>query len=247
MTSASNDQGITYESTRSWTLEKHQAFVLDWNLDHFYDEIDEDGERVASGNRVFDAFLISEIPGRKSVRNLFWYPKYLNLPEHLEFYIYEDVLQRSDYPYNDVGWPIMSQRMLDVLLSVGDFSHQAIPLVMLPGRQAVRDGKKIIEVADDAIENHSFVTVQLLEHLDIFDWEKSICERDAEMPSLIKFGSLEKLVLRESDKELPPLFRIKGSLSNRSHVSPKARLALEAASIQGVSFNALEGLEYYYN
>ena len=40
-------------------------------------------------------------------------------------------LEKSDFPVSDVGWPLMSRRMLEVLTSVRPFPHRVIPVVML--------------------------------------------------------------------------------------------------------------------
>ena len=130
----------------------HKNYILNWDSSHFVD-LDADAWLVKfSGYENIQLALLKEY----------------NLPEKIEFDAIFDVIQRSDFPINDVGWSIMSQKMLDILLSVGSFPHRVIPLVMVDCEVIGRGGKRSEK------EDHRFVAVQLLEHLDIFDWEKSI-------------------------------------------------------------------------
>lgn len=67
-------------------------------------------------------------------------------------------------------WPIMSKRMLDTLLSVGNFRHRAYPVVMVDCGQIYNE--ELGTKSSSGIEYHNFLAVQVLEDLDIFDWEK---------------------------------------------------------------------------
>src|SRR5690606_20455150 len=93
--------------------------------------------------------------------------KQLQVPEPVLFEANFKVTQRSDYLCNDVGWPLMSPRMLEVLREVGDFPHRLIP-VRLVNRRALGparylpDGSLRPEVIDDR-----FTAVQLTEHIDV--------------------------------------------------------------------------------
>jgi hypothetical protein len=236
---------ITSETTATKT---HQAYEISHD----------DSHREGYGETElpeYDAWLI-EFPGFKEVKIGFWSPQVVTiggskgylvreegtdglwrttqfyLPERIEFesvgnFLMIHDLRRTrvtDYPYNREGWPIMSKRMLETLLSVREFHHQVIPIVML-------DAFTPIEFE----ENHDYVAVQLLEHQDVFDWGKSVYERDPELPNGV--DSLEKLVLKELSEGLPPLFRIATTpLKNLLYVSAEGRTALEAAGIRGVNF-----------
>jgi hypothetical protein len=162
-----------------------------------------------------------------------WRTTQFYLPNHIEFMCVWEFLQINDlsrtrvtdFPYNREGWPIMSKRMLEVLLSVREFPHQVIPIVMLSDH------------ADSDEKNYEFVAVQLLEHQDVFDWEQSVYKPHPEKPNRFKSGSLEKLVLEEPPGGLPPLFRIATTpLRNLLYVSAEGRTALETAGIRGVNF-----------
>jgi hypothetical protein len=148
------------------------------------------------------------------------------------------VTRQSDYPCNDVNWPIMSPRMLEILRSVGDFPHRLVPVRLVDrsvqglARYLV-DGTIRPELVDDR-----FAAVQIIEHIDVVDWERSVFDRDEIGPGIL-FYSFDKLVLRGGG-ELPPLFRISSS-NGMLLVSAEARSALEAAGIRGVSFKRLRG------
>lgn len=178
-----------------------------------------------------DAWLV-KFPGAENV-HLSILREY-DLPERIEFDAIFDVIQTSDFPINDVGWPIMSKKMLNTLLSVGNFPHKAIPVVMVDC--------EVISYESGAAkrsekENHCFVAVQLLEHLDAFDWEKSVYEPHPRMSNRVSY--IKKLVFKEPTNAFPPLFRLSARPSPL-FVSGKARAALEKEGIQGVIFQDLE-------
>jgi hypothetical protein len=204
-----------------------KVYQLTWDLDHLIDNAEVDGWL-----RDLD---FPNAPDESA----FWRIKEdLNLPNPVEFDAIGKIFEVIDYPYTDVRWPIMSRRMLDTLLSVGSFRYRVYPLLMIDC--------KAIAYADDAspiksgIEYDNFFAVHLLEDLDIFDWENSIYERDADAPHVLK--DIEKLVLREPSEGFPPLFRVITSrLKARLYVSAEARTALEAAGIRGVVFRRING------
>jgi hypothetical protein len=163
--------------------------------------------------------------------------EHLQVPELISFEANFRVTRRSDYPCNDVNWPLMSSRMLEILRGIGDFPHRLVP-VRLVDRQArgparyLPDGSLRPEVVDDR-----FTAVQLTEHLDAVDWEHSMFQPSRINP---KSGFFDKLVLWEPEGGLPPLFRIPSDVSMLL-VSAEARRALEAAGIVGIQFRSLPG------
>jgi hypothetical protein len=192
----------------------HKNYILNWDSSHFVD-LDADAWLVKfSGYENIQLALLKEY----------------NLPEKIEFDAIFDVIQRSDFPINDVGWSIMSQKMLDILLSVGSFPHRVIPLVMVDCEVIGRGGKRSEK------EDHRFVAVQLLEHLDIFDWEKSIYKHHPRLPNRVY--SINTLVLKKPQDNCRPLFRL-SAYPSKLFVSGKARMALEKAGIRGVVFEEI--------
>lgn len=186
-----------------------QAYKLKHELSH-----------LEAADRDYDALLVKS-PTQKGLKSSFWEPQQLQISEPIRLQTYPDVLQTSDFPYPNVSLPIMSKRMLQTLLSVREFPHQVIPVVMVA----------------NGVANHDYVAVQLLEHLDVFDWENSVYEPHPLSTSFVT--NVRKLVLKEPAEGFPSLFRI-STLSTLLYTSAAARTALEAAGIQGVKFMKLE-------
>jgi hypothetical protein len=164
--------------------------------------------------------------------------KPIEIPSPVLFEANFKVTQQSDYPSNDVGWPLMSPRMLEVLRQVGDFPHRLIPVRLVNRRvrgpaRYLPDGSLRPEVIDDR-----FAAVQLTEHIDVVDWERSVFEKTPIGPGTVY--DFDRLVLMEPPGGLPPLFRLPSDASLLL-VSAEARRALEAAGIRGVEFDPLPG------
>jgi hypothetical protein len=160
-----------------------------------------------------------------------------DVPEPVLFEANFKVTQQSDYPCNDVNWPLMPPRMLEVLREVGDFPHRLVPvrLVDQRARGAARylpDGSLRPEVVDDR-----FAAVQLTEHIDVVDWQRSTFNPSRINP---KSGYFDELTLVEPATGLPPLFRVPSDASMLL-VSAGARRALEATGIVGIKFLPLPG------
>lgn len=204
-------------------LDQQQPYQMFWNTEHI------------KSNEKFDARLL-RFPGWESIVG--WKLTRENkLPDEIVFEADFRVTCMSDYPVNDVNWPLMSGRMLDVLLSLNDFPHRAIPVrfvdetVPVPKR---RDSKGLLrsDIVDDR-----FVAVQLTEHLDVFDWERSEYEADTLFPEEV--GIIRKLVLKEPMQDFPPLFRISAK-SSYLFVSAAAKQRLEQEKMQGMVFWTLD-------
>lgn len=144
-----------------------------------------------------------------------------------------------DYPYliNIETWPIISTRMLNALLSVQDFPRQEIPVVF----KVIEDYLSTDEekYVTSLIRNYEFVIVQLLEHLDAIDKDKSDCTigtcetATGEIIESVKLGG--QIVLKEPINGFPPIFRIKDN-ATELYVSAAAKEALEEAGVQGLDF-----------
>jgi Domain of unknown function (DUF4375) len=183
----------------------------------------------------WDGVLI-EFPDWEYLRIAFWKPEPITgLPERIAFDAgYED-LSRMDFLYNNAQWPIMSKPMLNTLLSVSEFPHQAISIVMIDDQVDWFTDKRTGRESDD------FIALQLIEHLDLFDWEQSVYQRNSLNPNL--FNSLETLVLKTPENGYPPIFRL-ATLPRRLFVSAQARTALEAAGLHGLKFIPLDQFEF---
>jgi hypothetical protein len=199
-----------------------QAYELLHNLSH-----------LADTSRERDTYIV-EWPEYREYDFKFCHPKDFEYPSHgVEFQGYESFISDTDYPYNNVSWPIMSKQMLNTLLSVKEFPHRVwdVPFVGFPDnapeellRKGLRDGVR---------HDNKFVAVQLLEHLDIFNRENSVYKDSKILPGAVK--SIRKLALDVPRNGLPPIFRLKVS-PVQLYVSPEGRDALEAANIKGIRF-----------
>jgi hypothetical protein len=134
-----------------------------------------------------------------------------------------------DYPYilEVWSWPIMSRKMLDVLLSVGSFPHQIIPITFKK-----LESKEI---------NHDYVILQIMELSDLLDMEKSVYSIETVFadPEETFVCDVKLKVLKEPANGFPPIFRIKGD-HVPLYISAVARQALEDAGIQGLRFSTYQ-------
>ncbi len=164
--------------------------------------------------------------------------EWVQVPEPVLFEANFKITRYNDYPCNDVNWPLMSPRMLEILRGVGDFPHRLVPVRLVDRNSSgptryLPDGSLRPEVVDNR-----FAAVQLVEHLDVVNWERSEFRRNPLNPD--KVSHFYKLVLAAPPGGLPSLFRIPANLS-MLFISAAARRALEAAGIQGVVFDELPG------
>jgi hypothetical protein len=204
------------------TVTTKQAYKLTHHVDHLND---------MSLER--DAYLV-EFSEYLSYSTKFCRPVDFDYPIHkVEFQGYESILKTTDYPFCDVRWPIMSKRMLSTLLTIRAFPHRIwdVPFVGFPDNTS----DKLLEkgLSGGVRHDNEFVAVQLLEQLDIFDWENSVYKESDILPGAV--NSIRKLALHIPAEGLPPVFRLKVS-PVQLYVSLEGREALEAASIKGIRF-----------
>jgi hypothetical protein len=150
------------------------------------------------------------------------------MPEDVLFIgVREWVSTNMPYIWEPDGWPIVSRKMLDVLLSVDGFPHQVIPVVF--------KSEKTKELNDD------YVILQLLELSDLLDMDKSVytIKRSVADPEVTFVCGVKLKVLREPAGGFPPIFRIKGC-SISLYISAVAKQALEDAGIQGLRFSTYQ-------
>jgi hypothetical protein len=209
-------------------------------------------EAAREDGLTYDAWLV-RFPGWENVNFAFlptedydvYFPagdgSYNTLPERIEFNAANEFLEFVDYPYvSPTSWPVMSRRMLDTLLSVGEFPHRAFPVVMLDAKGVFDEIlRKYVPIGT---ENHNFVIVQLLEHLDLFDWEQSIYQPHPRRQGAVKRGSVKKVALREPVGGFPPLFCLVG-FETHLFLSVAGKAALEAAGIGGARFVPIEKVQ----
>jgi len=161
--------------------------------------------------------------------------RHVEVPEPVFFQVYFDEMGATcpDYPSNNKRWPIMSRRMLDVLLSVGEFPHRVIPIVLLDDRaidQAPAYERDWQPRAGTFREG--YFAVQLLEHVDGIDWEQSAYEPLSGDDDPAAPWSMTKLVLAPPTTGFPPIFRV-AQTAGTLFVSSAGHDAMVAAGVQG--------------
>jgi hypothetical protein len=157
------------------------------------------------------------------------------VPNSIEFLAFCDQLSYLDFPYNGQYWPIMSPEMLEILKTVGNFSHHTYPTVIFD--KAYRD--TCVKGSGNKMCN--FLIVQPTEFLDPYDWDKSEYMIDRKGTSFLGREEMEvnftKLILKEP---LPPLFRLNGNETSL-YVSAAAKEALEASdTARGAEFRPID-------
>ena len=88
----------------------------------------------------------------------------------------------------------MSHRMVEILRSVGEFAHETYPIEAEDMEVAGVD-PETGQWITTGIMNYNYVLMHLTEHIDVLDWENSICERNPMLPHRVKLDSLKKLVI----------------------------------------------------
>lgn len=196
------------------------AYRLEWNYFH---------------HRPDDIVCrIVEFPGWNQSTRLAAIKPRFQPSEPVEFDTHFALLEDApDYPNNTARWPVMSRRMLDVLLSVREFAHNAIPVTLVQDTIPV-------EVRYDAngrpkpeYSKSDYVAVQLLDYADVFDVERSVFHWSEIITD--RAGLVSKYAFRVPPEGLPPLFRMQ-IFTVALFVSAEARAALEAAGIHGPKY-----------
>lgn len=222
------------QKNRTMTLSENklqQAYELDHDLDRV-DEID-GWEELGSA----DIFIVDKSIDVQDLCMAFCETQPVDSVDEITTEGVHMDLEELDYVFTNPYFPVMSKRMLSVLKSIGDFPHQTIPvtikdIVLVTGA----DGK----LQPSGKINTDYVAVQLLEHLDIIDREKSIYESVSFDPNYINL--VDKLVLQIPEVGLPPIFRL-ANYPTVIYVSPKAKTALEEAGIAGIRFAPIDELK----
>jgi hypothetical protein len=137
--------------------------------------------------------------------------------------------------------PVISKRMLYVLRSVGEFPHKAIStrIYDFGFQNQGRDRFLDHHVPPDGEFNEDYVSLQLLEHVDVIDYDQSDFRfrLNPNMPPYVI-----NLILKEPIGGFPPIFRLDRAGERTSlYISSAAKEALEEAGIKGLRFTEYEG------
>ena len=179
-----------------------KAYKLNHNLDHIKANQDYDvWHEIKDTKEKFDEKFLRLEP-------------FDELPPHKFIGKIEKRLNWLDFPHEKFGYPIVSKKMVNTLLSVGNFNHEVKPLT-------IYDWKSKDKTTDD------FVFLHLLEWKDIIDRENCICYPET--------GRISEYALKEPRGGYPPLFLVKDA-GLKWFVSDKAKETLEILEIKGVHF-----------
>jgi hypothetical protein len=154
-----------------------------------------------------------------------------NGPEPIIFLGWIERLSKTDFPRNIPGLPIISKRMLEVLLSVGDFPHRVISTRIFPYElRYTGDTGEHWNPENLPIDlcNQDYVVVQLLEYTNATDYDRSTFRIHPAFPD--DPPVVDQLVLRCPPSGFPPLFRVDSSRL-KLFISPSAKIALEEEKI----------------
>ncbi len=217
-------------------------YELSHNLDRFEDCEDEDCqdgyltefEGYDKVDRAFMDCATITVGGKKGIAETavtedgIWNVLNAQIPSWIEFIGKTETIDAIDYPCieNADYWPIMSKKMVEVLLSVGDFPHQVIPITFCH-----YSGTPM---------NYDYVILNLLSLSDFMDFDESLYTLKPTIvdPNKLMVRDIQKLVLKEPESGFPPIFRVKWH-TVRLYVSAEARAALEAADIKGLDFSRI--------
>jgi hypothetical protein len=154
-----------------------------------------------------------------------------NGPDPINFLGWIERLSKTDFPRNIPGLPIISKQMLEILLSVDNFPHRAIPTRIFPyDLRYTGDTGEHWDLEDLPIElcNQDYVAVQLLEYTNATDYDRSTFRTHPAFPD--EPPVIDRLVLHRPSEGFPPLFRVDSSPS-KLFISPSAKTALESKKI----------------
>ena len=143
----------------------------------------------------------------------------------------------SDFPFTDVSFPIISNRMFSILKNVKQFDCDIIPVCMLDdsfiGNQFDRKGK----LKEEVPSNCNYLALQFKSCENVFDYSNSDFTKSLIFPE--KVGTIKRLVLKVPKDGFKPLFKIKEAMEY-VFVSEKAKQALELNNIKGCAFEEVE-------
>jgi hypothetical protein len=190
--------------------------LLFWDTSHLVDE-------------VFDASIV-KFDGWQNTLNLIP-PFTYDLPDEICFEANFRTLDWNEYPYNSVRWPIMSERMLQCLIQVGNFDHEVVHVTMIDDTVRSKNRYGSDGRLKPRVARRDLIAVKILYPLDVFDWDRSKYTREEDFPDFA--SNVHKWVLKTPDKGFPPLFRVS---ANPVHlfVSSPAREALESLGVKGI-------------
>lgn len=221
------------------------AYQLIHNVERFIHYETDYGHdlKIENVSREDDLKIFDEVP--------------FNVPKPILYSGYFPILETVDFPVAENAWIVVSKKMLDVLNAVGTFPHLEFMTTVVDSCITKDNWYSFKGNLRDEITVNKFITLQLTEHLDIFNYEKSkytLCHDSSEggyryikNPKEYVEGSfihdVEEYVFNIPKNGLPPLFHVNG-LPTTLFVSSQARMALKEAGITGIKYYSLKGIRW---
>jgi hypothetical protein len=150
-----------------------------------------------------------------------------------------DSVRFIDYPLNS-GWEVMSRKMYETLLSVGDFPHRIIPVVIIDSKIKEKDWFNNNGGLKQDVGLWNYIAVHITGTIDVVDYEKSSYTQDEKLKRI----RIYTYVFKNPTNGLPPIFRTPENLFP-VFVSAEAREALKRNKIKGIRYvSAKDGEEW---
>jgi hypothetical protein len=184
----------------------------------------------------YDAELVPFDGSEDISTEMYRYPESVEFPNPVMFHGLLKTVRQSDYPLTRPSLPLMSKRMVEVLKSVGSFPHNALPTRIIDGAVGRRlsDGDCHYDEPGNLKPEYytdDYVLLQLTEHLNAMDLDRSEYERYNPKTNLVRF--VDKFVFKDTGREFPPIFRLTNSPVDL-FISEAAKEALEAAGMKSL-------------
>jgi hypothetical protein len=165
------------------------------------------------------------------------YPEVVEFPNPVLFQGLLSTVRQTDYPVMMAKtFPLMSKRMVKVLESVGSFPHNVLPARITDGAigRRLNDEDNHYDAEGNLKSEYytdDYVLLQLTEHLDAMDLERSEYEEyDAEIN---RVSFVDKFMFKDIGREYPPIFRLTSSPIDL-FISEAAKEALETAGMKSL-------------
>lgn len=190
-----------------------------------------------TGDTGKDAFHIPfEHSDKASV--IFLNKKYIpKLPDKIYFEANFNLIPKYDYPLTDLRIPIMSDKLIQLVKTIGNLSAIEVPVIMLDDTYLKSKFDNKGKLIADVKFIDSYKAIMFTERYNCFDKEKSDFEPSELNPSIP--GYINRLVIKSSDQFLPPIFRINESPSTLL-MTEVLKNKIEGKGIKGCIFEEVE-------
>ena len=201
---------------------KNKVYILKRDFSHLFD-MDEDA-------------ALLPFKGSDSIDYRMQGIQKFEIPDVLYFESNFEIIPEIDYPILDVcSVFVISTRMYELLIEVGEFKHLIISVTMLDDSYSKNHFESNGTLKKEVTFNDKYVAVQFLEYTEAFDYEESEYSMGLAFPEEI--GIISKIVLK--NKQYPPVFRIEES-TEYIFITEEAKNKLLENGIKGCIFEEVE-------